>query len=61
MNLVLDKEKWVSIGKGLLIALAGATATYLTTLTSGVDFGVLTPLVVTGFSVLANYLRKVVV
>jgi hypothetical protein len=59
MNWQLDKEQWLKIGKGLLISLAGAAATYLTTLTTGMSFGVWTPLIVTGFSILANYLRKV--
>lgn len=59
MNLLLSKEKWMSIGKGLLIAIGGAALTYLTQLTTDIDFGELTPLVVAVLSVAINYFRKV--
>jgi hypothetical protein len=60
MNFLLTKEQWISIGKGLLIAVGGAVATYLTTLASSgeIEFGPMTPIVVAGFSVAINYIRK---
>lgn len=62
MQFLLTKEQWISIGKGLLIAVGGAVATYLTTLAGSgeLDFGPMTPIVVAGFSVLINYIRKAV-
>lgn len=58
MTLNLTKENWVKVGKGLLIAMTGAGLTYLGEFVSGTDFGDLTPLIVAGFSVLVNYVRK---
>ncbi len=60
MTFLLSKAEWISVGKGLLIAVAGATATYLTQLavSGDFDFGPTTPMVVAGFSVLVNYIRK---
>jgi hypothetical protein len=47
-----------SIGIGLLIALGGSALTYLTQVIGSVDFGIWTPLVVTGWSVIVNAVRK---
>ena len=58
MNFLLNKEQWISIGKGLLIAVGGAVITYLTQISTQIDFGQFTPLMVAGFSVAINYLRK---
>jgi len=59
MNFTLNKEQWFKIGKGALVAAAGALATYILQAVGQLDFGTLTPLVVAGASVLANYLRKI--
>ena len=58
MSFLLNKEKWISVGKGLLIAVGGAAATYLATITTQLDFGPFTPMIVAGFSVAINYIRK---
>ena len=58
MNFLLNKEQWISVGKGLLIAVGGAVVTYLAQISTQMDFGQLTPLVVAGFSVAINYIRK---
>ncbi|GIW81515.1 MAG: hypothetical protein KatS3mg105_3322 [Gemmatales bacterium] len=52
------KEKWLKIGKGALIAGAGAALTYLSQAVSGADFGVWTPVVVALLSVAVNAVRK---
>ena len=54
----LNLIDWQKIGKGLLIALAGAFLTYGTETIPGIDLGWLTPLVVAGWSVIVNLLRK---
>ncbi len=46
---------------GLLIALVGAGLTYLTEMIPSVDFGSYTPIVVAGWSVVANAVRKFLV
>lgn len=51
----LDLKK---IGKGALIAIAWVLMTYLTDLIPTIDFGVYTPVVVAGFSILANVVNK---
>lgn len=58
MSFNLKGEDWVKVGKGLLIAMGGAGLTYLGQFVTGADFGALTPVVVAGFSVLVNYMRK---
>ena len=60
MEFLLNKKKWISVAKGLGIALAGAAATYLAQIAGNVDFGAMTPMVVALMSVAVNYLRKVV-
>lgn len=54
----LTKVEIKKIGRGLLIALAGAALTYLSEQIPNVDFGTYTPVVVSGFSVLVNTLQK---
>lgn len=46
------------IGKGLLIAMAGAALTYLAQTIPNVDFGAYTPVVVASFSVIVNAAQK---
>jgi len=46
------------IGKGLLIAIAGAALTYLTEQIPNVNFGEWTPIVVAFWSVVVNLIRK---
>lgn len=54
----LNKADVISLTKGLLITLAGATLTYLSTVITKVDFGANTPFVVAMFSLLVNTARK---
>lgn len=54
----LTRVELKKIGRGLLIALAGAALTYLSEQIPNVDFGMYTPMVVSGFSVLVNTLQK---
>jgi len=46
------------IGKGLIIAVVGAVLTYGTETIPGVNLGSLTPIVVAGWSIVANFVRK---
>lgn len=43
---------------GLGVALAGAALTYFSSVITQIDFGSWTPVVVAGFSVVANVIRK---
>lgn len=52
------KEKLLKIGKGALIAGAGAVLTYLSQAVSGADFGLWTPIIVAALSVAVNAVRK---
>ncbi len=54
----LNSIDWAKIGKGLLIVLAGSALTYLTELIGKINLGEWTPLVVTGWSLLVNIIRK---
>ena len=54
----LNKEDLKSLGKGLLIAMAGAVLTYLTEQIPNVDFREWTPIVVAFWSVAVNVARK---
>jgi hypothetical protein len=56
----ISREQLVSVLKGLGIAAAGAALTYLTSYFANTDFGVWTPVVVTVWSVIINFLRKYV-
>ncbi|MCK9370235.1 hypothetical protein M0R04_10045 [Candidatus Dojkabacteria bacterium] len=62
MNGSISKElnsiDWKKIGTGALIAVIGALLTYLTQVVSGLDLGAFTPIVVSGWSILANITRK---
>lgn len=51
----LDRKK---IGKWALIALVWALLTYLVQLIPTIDFGVYTPMVVAGMSILVNFVNK---
>ena len=59
-KLKVSKNDLVKVGKGALIAGAGAILTYLTTAITSLDFGEYTPLVVAGFGILINFLRKLI-
>jgi hypothetical protein len=52
------KEDLFSVGKGLLIAVAGAILTYLTEFITQLDLGVYTPIIVATWSVMVNVIRK---
>lgn len=54
----LNKEDAKSIGKGALIAIAGALLTYFTGVIPNVDWGVYAPIVTAAFGILANSVRK---
>jgi len=54
----LDRTDLVKLGKGLLIAVAGAALTYCSEWIAGADFGSWTPMVVTVWSVVVNVVRK---
>ena len=54
----LSKEDLTKLGKGMLIAVAGAVLTYGTEWVSGTSFGMWTPMIVAGWSVAANMIRK---
>lgn len=46
------------LGKGMLIAVAGASLTYLSEWLGNVDFGIFTPAIVAGMSVLVAAFQK---
>jgi hypothetical protein len=52
----LNSVDWKKIGKGLLIAMAGAGLTYITEIFT--DLGWTTPVVVTAWRTLVNFIRK---
>lgn len=54
----LDAQDAKKIAVGLGVALAGAALTYFSEVITQIDFGSWTPVVVAGFSVLANVVRK---
>jgi hypothetical protein len=54
----LTKTDLTKVGKGVLVALAGATLTYLTEWAASTDFGSYTPVIVATLSILANVVRK---
>ena len=54
----LNMVDWLKIGKGALIACAGAGLTYLSANVMGSDFGMYTPVVVAGWSIFVNLAKK---
>jgi hypothetical protein len=54
----LNKADLISMLKGLLITMAGAACTYLTSYLTATDFGVYTPVVMTGWALIVNLVRK---
>ncbi len=57
---ILSYEKWIKIGEGALMAIAGAVLTYFTQHVTASDFGTAGPAVASFFSVFTNYVHKVV-
>lgn len=57
-QLSVSKEDLIKVGKGALIAGGSAILTYLTSAITSLDFGEYTPIVVAGFGILINFLRK---
>ena len=53
----MTQEKWLKIGKGALIAVAGALVAYIPEAVTSVDWGSYTPFVVALASILVNALR----
>ena len=56
----ITSDQFISVLKGLGIALAGAALTYLTSYFSHTDFGAYTPIVVAVWSTVVNFARKYV-
>jgi len=54
----INAEDLKKIGVGALVAVAGALLTYLSEAIAQVDFGEMTPVIMTLWSVLANVARK---
>lgn len=54
----LNSADLKKIGIGFLVALSGAALTYVSQVITSIDFGGWTPIVVAGFSVLSNIVRK---
>ena len=54
----LNMTDWLKVGKGALIASAGAGLTYLSANVMGADFGMYTPVVVAGWSIFVNLAKK---
>ena len=60
-NFAVNAEDLKKLGKGMLIAVAGAALTYGSEWVAGTDFGMWTPIIVAGWSVTVNLVRKFVV
>ena len=60
-NFAVNGEDLKKLGKGLLIACAGAALTYGSAWVSDTDFGMWTPIVAAGWAVAVNFVRKFVV
>lgn len=58
MRFKIDREQLVKVGKGLLIAMAGAGLTYIEKEAANLDFGDFTPIAVAVNSVFVNFGRK---
>lgn len=56
----LNSVDWAAIGRGALVALAGAAIVAITQFTDTVDFGQWAPIVSAAAAVLVNALRKFV-
>ena len=54
----LTKTDLTKVGKGVLVAIVGATLTYLTEWAANTDFGSYTPVIVAALSILTNIVRK---
>ncbi len=49
---------WGKIGAGLLVAIAGAVLTYVSSWIVNVDFGAYTPIIMAVWTTIANIARK---
>jgi hypothetical protein len=56
----LNKEDLKKIAIGAAMALIGALLSYLTEIVGQIDLGQWTPVVVSGWSILANVIRKLI-
>ena len=54
----LTKTDLTKVGKGVLVAVAGAVLTYLSEWAANTDFGDWPPVIVAGLSIMANIVRK---
>lgn len=54
----LNANDWRKIGMGLAMAVVGAILTYVTEALPNVELGSMQPVVMAGWSVLANLVRK---
>jgi hypothetical protein len=57
----LNKADLISLGKGLLITLAGAALTWAAQTVTQIDFGTWTPFVVAAAAFVINAIRKFIV
>lgn len=57
-SMSMNTMDWKKIGMGALVAVVWVLLTYVTDLIPTIDFWPYTPIVVAGFSVLANIVRK---
>ena len=55
----LTYNDWASVGKGALIAVAGAVLTYASEHLSAKDYGIYGPMVAALLAIVVNYFRKV--
>lgn len=58
-KMALPKDKWVGLIEQTLLVASAAALTYLTQHLGKEDFGVYTPAVVAGATILLNYIQKI--
>lgn len=57
-SFTINAEDIKKLGKGMMIAVAGAALTYGTTWLADTDFGMWTPVIVAGWSITVNFVRR---
>jgi hypothetical protein len=60
-SFAVNQADLLKLGKGLLIACAGAALTYGSSWIADTSFGLWTPIVAAGWAVVVNFVRKFVV
>jgi len=56
----LNKEDYIKVGKGALIASTGALVDFLAQFLLGLDFGSMTEIVYVGVPIVVNIIRKLI-